>query len=107
MPIEGQSPELARIAEQLTKENFGIGLSEATAKGICIACKEPAMCYSEAGRREYYISGMCERCFDEAFEESGTVECEYCHKTIEQEAAYPVEHHMYCSYECYGHDVGF
>lgn len=73
MPIEGQAPELARIAEQLTQENFGIGLAEAQAKGICIACKEPALpkCYSEAGRKEYNISGMCERCFDEAFEEHG------------------------------------
>jgi hypothetical protein len=23
-----------------------------------------ANCYSEAGRREYHISGLCERCFD-------------------------------------------
>lgn len=34
--------------------------------GLCINCHEPALkkCYSEAGRREYSISGMCEKCFD-------------------------------------------
>lgn len=36
--------------------------------GLCISCHEPAIpkCYSEAGRREYSISGLCEKCFDEA-----------------------------------------
>jgi len=37
----------------------------------CIQCKEDALskCYSDAGRREVYISGYCETCFDELFEE--------------------------------------
>lgn len=36
--------------------------------GLCISCHKPALprCYSEAGRREYSISGLCEKCFDEA-----------------------------------------
>jgi hypothetical protein len=35
-------------------------------KGICIDCGQPALpnCYSEAGREEYMISGLCEKCFD-------------------------------------------
>lgn len=37
----------------------------------------------------------------------GTVECEYCHKVVPESEAYGVEPHAYCSYECYGHDVGF
>jgi hypothetical protein len=37
----------------------------------------------------------------------GLFECEYCHKSMEELRAYKVEHHVYCSYECYGHDVGF
>jgi hypothetical protein len=42
-----------------------------TRSGLCIACHEPALpkCYSEAGRREYAISGMCEKCFDGMFSE--------------------------------------
>lgn len=37
----------------------------------------------------------------------GQIECEYCSKSVAEEDAYMVEHHAYCSGECYGHDVGF
>src|ERR1035438_5219987 len=37
----------------------------------------------------------------------GIIECEFCHKEIKEEEAYFYAHHAYCSYECYGHDVGF
>ena len=69
MPIEGQDPVLAKLADDLTREEYGIGLIEATKQGICVQCKEPALpkCYSAAGRREYAISGMCEQCFDAMF----------------------------------------
>lgn len=35
---------------------------------ICLVCKLPALprCYSDAGRREVAISGLCEPCFDRA-----------------------------------------
>ena len=41
-------------------------VEEANKKGICLQCKEEAIpkCYSEAGKREFYISGLCELCFD-------------------------------------------
>lgn len=34
-------------------------------------CKQPALarCHTNAGRREFYISGMCEQCFDKMFSE--------------------------------------
>lgn len=46
---------------------FGMTMAEALSKGICIQCKEPAIpkCYSEMGVKEYSISALCERCFDE------------------------------------------
>ena len=33
---------------------------------LCIRCHRPAYehCYSDAGRREVRISGLCEECFD-------------------------------------------
>jgi len=39
---------------------------------ICINCKEDALskCYSNEGRREVFISGYCEQCFDKLFDES-------------------------------------
>ena len=40
-------------------------------KILCIRCGRPAYehCYSESGRREVGISGICEECFDELFAE--------------------------------------
>lgn len=43
----------------------------------------------------------------EYVEFDGMFECEYCGKEIREEDAYKVDHHVYCSGECYGHDVGF
>jgi hypothetical protein len=71
MPIEGQVPELKELSDSLNREAFGETIQEANDAGRCISCKLQAIerCYSEAGRKEFYISGMCERCFDDAFEE--------------------------------------
>jgi hypothetical protein len=40
-------------------------------KGLCVDCGRPALenCYSEAGRREVAITGLCELCYDKACEE--------------------------------------
>lgn len=36
---------------------------------------------------------------------SGTYPCEFCGKEVLENDGYPVEHHFYCSYSCYGKDV--
>lgn len=61
--------ELGEFKERMTKQVFNISLAEAKEKGVCIDCKKPALerCYSEAGKREYQISGLCEKCFDRMF----------------------------------------
>ena len=58
--------ELQELKDSMAKDLFGTTKQEANTKGICIQCKEEALpkCYSDAGRKEYYISGMCEKCFD-------------------------------------------
>ena len=50
----------------LTMALYGMTKAEALSQGICLQCKMPALpkCYSEAGKREYQISGLCEPCFD-------------------------------------------
>lgn len=38
---------------------------------------------------------------------NGMVSCEYCGKELPEVDAYFVDHHVYCSYEHYGRDIGF
>lgn len=42
-----------------------------SAEPFCIRCHRPAYehCYSQAGRDEVGISGLCEECFDEICKE--------------------------------------
>lgn len=63
--------KLDNIKDELSKGAFNMTKAEAHSKGICINCKEPAFskCYSDTGRSEYGISGMCEQCFDKMFAE--------------------------------------
>ena len=58
---------LKNLKSNLAKDLFGMTKKEAIKKGICLDCKQPAMsyCYSDAGVREYKISGLCEKCFDQ------------------------------------------
>lgn len=57
---------LTEVKDNIAKDIFGETITDAQTEGICVNCKEPAVpkCYSEAGRREYKISGLCELCFD-------------------------------------------
>lgn len=45
--------------------------------------------------------------FVEYEEFDGNIQCEYCSKSVAENEAYRHAQHAYCSYECYGHDVGF
>lgn len=60
---------LKDLKDSLSKEATGMTRDEAFAKGLCIVCKKPPRWYSDAGRKEYRISGTCEYCFDAMFEE--------------------------------------
>lgn len=58
--------------DNLSRIALGMTRDEAIARGVCIECKQPnplSRCHTDAGRREYYISGMDEECFDKMFEE--------------------------------------
>ena len=37
----------------------------------------------------------------------GILSCECCGIDVKEDDAYLVEHHVYCSYKCYGTDIGF
>lgn len=70
---------IKNLQNNLSLSIFGITLWEAHAKNICINCKSPirdergesaeetgesGQIYSDAGWREYRISGLCETCYD-------------------------------------------
>ena len=71
------------IVNLRAKQTFGMTIKEAHSKGICIQCKEPVLVmaadgtskynpelfYSAAGKQEWNISGICEKCFDNMFDE--------------------------------------
>ena len=61
---------LQDFKDVIAKDIYKMTTKEAIEKGICIQCHETALpkCYSEAGKREYKISGLCEECFDEIAE---------------------------------------
>ena len=60
------SKPLNELMDLFSFSLYGISRSEAWKRGICLECKQPALpkCYSEAGKKEYEISGLCEECFD-------------------------------------------
>ena len=62
---------LNEFKNELARRLYGISRTEALDAGICVECKMPvnSRCYSDAGRREYKISALCEVCFDKMFEE--------------------------------------
>lgn len=62
---------LQKLKDSMSKGLYGMTAREAMMTGKCIDCREPALpnCYSAAGKKEFFISGMCEKCFDKLFEE--------------------------------------
>lgn len=69
---------MQELQDAVAVELYGMTASEAQQKGICLECKEPALpkCYSNTGRKEYGISGLCEQCFDELTKEEDSYEDE-------------------------------
>jgi hypothetical protein len=67
LPSEGEfRAPMKDFKEALEKAAYGDKAKENREKGLCIECGKPALenCYSDAGRRETKISGLCELCFD-------------------------------------------
>lgn len=64
--------DLQSFKDDVAKSAFGMTKAEAHAKNICIMCKEAwePKTHSEAGKKEYQISGLCEECFDQITKES-------------------------------------
>jgi hypothetical protein len=60
---------LDRFKDELARQSGLLTKTEAHSKGVCVNCRQPAYnnCTTDLGRKEYEISGMCEKCFDNLF----------------------------------------
>jgi len=64
-------PEMLAFHELSAMVCFGRGLQASVEADICVSCGESATEFSnEVNATEYTISGMCETCQDEAFDNS-------------------------------------
>jgi hypothetical protein len=52
------------FVERGYREAFGETREEAQDKRVCVSCKQHPTFTTEAGRREYEISGLCEPCWN-------------------------------------------
>lgn len=55
---------LEEVKDITSQAAFGMTRNDAWSKGLCIKCKQAPQFYSDAGRKEYGITGLCEFCFD-------------------------------------------
>jgi len=63
-----KNPELVEFLEEASKNLFGVSRAEAITKDKCVTCGQTATEFrNEISRREYTISGMCQKCQDSVF----------------------------------------
>lgn len=57
---------LQALKDNLSMNIYGKTAAQAQDEGVCLECHKPALerCYSEEGKAEFGISGLCELCFD-------------------------------------------
>lgn len=80
---EEKDPQtLQQLQKNLAMGIFGQTKQQAQDKIVCISCNQPiyysddganvkpGCIYSQAGKDEYSISGLCEYCFDKAFDDA-------------------------------------
>lgn len=63
---------MMEFKNKMAQNMFGISITDAWNQNICVDCKQPITeesFYSEMGRKEYSISGLCEHCADKIFKE--------------------------------------
>lgn len=66
MAFENKAPGIQQVCNTIASHAFGMSIFDARRTGVCVKCHQPALanCKTDAGRREYGISGLCEICWD-------------------------------------------
>ena len=66
----GKSPEIKKVLDNFTEDAFGKSKTDAEAEKICVFCHKSIKMKdfrNELSRKEYKISGICQRCQDDVF----------------------------------------
>lgn len=66
----GKSPEIKKVLDNFTKNAFDKSKTDAEAEKVCVFCHEPINMKdfrNELSRKEYRISGICQKCQDDVF----------------------------------------
>ena len=66
----GKNPEIKKVLDNFTKNQFGKTKTDAEAEKVCVFCHESIKdedFRNEISRREYGISGICQKCQDKVF----------------------------------------
>ena len=68
MSMETKSPEMVNALDDLSLNIYGRSRSLAKAGNSCVSCgKDASEFRDELSRREYGISGLCQKCQDMVF----------------------------------------
>jgi len=63
-----KSPEMVALLDLFSLDAFGRKRSECIAQKICVCCGESADSFDDLiSRKEYGISGLCQKCQDDTF----------------------------------------
>lgn len=66
-----KSQSMTNFLDGMSQAMYGRSRSESIAQRICVMCGEQAVLFSdELSVKEFYISGMCQKCQDSVFGES-------------------------------------
>lgn len=72
---------IKKLEDTLAGKLFGLTKDEAHSLGICVKCKAQILGFNdETSRREYGITGFCQKCQDEFYEQE-----EACWGSYEEE----------------------
>ncbi len=63
-----KSPEMIAALDKMSLSMYGRSRSESIAAKVCVACGVSADKFDDLiSRREYQISGLCQKCQDDSF----------------------------------------
>jgi hypothetical protein len=66
--MNNKSPEVTKMLDEISLSVFGRSRTLAQAGSGCVACGQPATEFrDELSRKEYLISGFCQKCQDATF----------------------------------------